>query len=464
MAAIIRAMQRATSRLWRPCGALLALAAVGMPLETAAAQDSHYWTYQFGDRATLLGGMVVGGVVDLSAVYYNPGALSLLADPGLFAATKTFEMSRIAITAVPRGLLDLGEDRLGVAPSFFAGLVPFRFLGRHKLGYSLFTRQKFRARIDGTHLGDEVLLPGLPGAAEFLASLRLDAELNESWGGLTWSMPLGRRLGVGVSQFVAGRSQRSWERSLAEVYDSAGIAVAALQEDAYEYFAYRILWKVGFTAEWLGASLGLTLTTPGVRLFGSGKAETNTTVVGSDAGPGDNVFVADYQDDLPATYRSPLSVAAGGTYAIAGTRLYATAEWFQGEEEFDIMDFAPFVGQSTGDTVVPRVTQQLSGVLNFGFGVEQRLGEATRAYASFRTDRSAAIPEADTDVSVSSWNIYFLTLGATFRVMNSDFTLGAGDGFGWQVIPQNPPADGGLLPESLEVDYRNYRVFFALGF
>jgi len=457
-------MQPATSRLRRPIGALLALAAVGMPWQTAASQDSHYWTYQFGDRATLLGGMVVGGVVDLSAVYYNPGALSLLEDPGLFAATKTFEMSRIAITAVPRGLLELGEDRFGVAPSFFAGLAPFRFLGKHKIGYSLFTRQKFRARINGTQLGGDDLIPALPGEENFLASLRLDAELNESWGGLTWSMPLGNLVGVGISQFVAGRSQRSWTRSLAEVFDSGGVAIAALQEDAYEYFAYRMLWKVGLTAEWLGASLGLTLTTPGVRLFGSGKAETNTTVIQAAGPPGGNTFVADYQDNLPATYRSPLSVAAGGTYAIAGTRLYASAEWFQGEEEFDIMELAPFVAQSTGDTVVQRVTQQLTGVLNFGFGVEQRFGEATRAYASFRTDRSAAIPEADTDVSVSSWNIYFLTVGATFRVMDADLTLGAGYGFGRQAIPQRPPADGGLLPESLEVDYRNYRVFFALGF
>lgn len=448
---------------WRG-GAVLLLAAAAAPLRPAAAQDSHYWTYQLGDRATLLGGMVVGGVVDLSAVYYNPGALSLLADPGLFAATKTFEMSRIGITAVPREQLDLGEDRLGVAPSFFAGLVPFRFLGNHKLGYSLFTRQRFRVRINGTQVGSDDLLPVPPGAEDFLASLRLDSELSESWGGLTWSVPLGSRVGVGISQFVAGRSQRAWTRALAEVFDTTGAARAALQEDAYEYYSYRILWKVGLTAEWLGASLGLTVTTPGVRLFGSGTAETNTTVLRVEGAPGENVFIANYQDDLPATYRSPLSVAAGGSYAIAATRFYASAEWFQGEEEFDIMELAPFVGQSTGDTVVPQVTQQFRSVVNVGLGIEHEIGPTTSAYASFRTDRSAAIPEAETDVSVSSWDIYFFTVGATFRVMNADFTLGAGYGFGQQAIPQAPPGDDGLLPESLDVDYRNYRVFFALGF
>ena len=446
-------------------GVLLTLAVTAGPLRTAAAQDSHYWTYQFGDRATLLGGVVVGGVVDLSAVYYNPGALSLLEAPGLFAATRTFEMSRIGITPIPRERLDLGEDRLSVAPAFFAGLAPFRFLGRHKLGYSLFTRHKFRVRINGTEVGSEDLLPLPPGTEDFLASVRLDSELSETWGGLTWSVPLGRSVGVGISQFVAGRSQRAWSRYLAEVFDTAGVATLALQEDAYEYYSYRMLWKIGLSAEWLGASLGLTVTTPGVRLFGSGKSETNTTVLDAGAGADEFVFLADYQEKVAATYRSPISFAAGAAYRLASTRLYASAEWFQGEEEFDIMNLEPFVGQSTGDTVTPRVTQQLHSVLNFGIGVEQRLGPTTRGYASFRTDLSASTPGAGTDVSVSSWDIYFITVGASFRLVNTDVTLGAGYGFGDQSIPQTPPDAGeGVLPSSLDVKFRNYRLFFALGF
>jgi hypothetical protein len=447
----------------RAIAVLVMVTLLGGAFDTLAAQDSHYWTYQFGDRATLLGGTVVGGVVDLSAVYYNPGVLSLLDQPGVFAATKTFEMTRIGALAEPGQELELGEDRLGVAPSFFAGLVPFGFLGKHRLGYSLFTRQQFRARINGTELGRDDLVPSLPGDEDLLASLRLDAELAETWGGLTWSLPVGERVGVGISQFVAGRSQRSWSRALAEIFDASGSGALALQEEAYEYYAYRLLWKVGFAGEWLGTSLGLTVTTPGVRLFGSGKAETNTSLIAGD--PANDVFVADFQDDVRATYRSPLSIAAGASYRIDDTRLYASAEWFQGEEEFAILDLAPFVGQSTGDTVVPRVTQRFHSVVNFGFGIEHAFGPTTRGYASFRTDQSAAIPEAEDDVSVSSWDIVFLTLGTSFRLANAEFTLGGGYGYGRQVIPQGvPPGDGGLLPDELEIKYRNYRLFFAFGF
>ena len=41
------------------------------------AQDTHYWNNQYGTDAQLLGGVVVGDISDLSAVYYNPGAIAL---------------------------------------------------------------------------------------------------------------------------------------------------------------------------------------------------------------------------------------------------------------------------------------------------------------------------------------------------------------------------------------------------
>ena len=40
------------------------------------AQDRQFWDQAVGSRAALLGGIVVAGVNDYSATYYNPGALS----------------------------------------------------------------------------------------------------------------------------------------------------------------------------------------------------------------------------------------------------------------------------------------------------------------------------------------------------------------------------------------------------
>ena len=52
------------------------------------AQDANYWTNQYGTRSTLLGGAVVGSVLDLSGTYYNPGGLGLIDKPSTLEAAK----------------------------------------------------------------------------------------------------------------------------------------------------------------------------------------------------------------------------------------------------------------------------------------------------------------------------------------------------------------------------------------
>jgi hypothetical protein len=44
----------------------------------ATAQDTHYWTHQFGTRSALMGGAVVGGTRDNSMIFYNPAAVSFI--------------------------------------------------------------------------------------------------------------------------------------------------------------------------------------------------------------------------------------------------------------------------------------------------------------------------------------------------------------------------------------------------
>ena len=41
------------------------------------AQDDHYWSQQYGAESTLMGGAMVGGAGDNSAVYYNPGSAGI---------------------------------------------------------------------------------------------------------------------------------------------------------------------------------------------------------------------------------------------------------------------------------------------------------------------------------------------------------------------------------------------------
>ena len=62
--------ENVTKRSFAPAATLLAVLA--WPA-AAGAQDAHYWTYGYGPVGQLTEGTLVGGVNDLSAVFYNPG-------------------------------------------------------------------------------------------------------------------------------------------------------------------------------------------------------------------------------------------------------------------------------------------------------------------------------------------------------------------------------------------------------
>ncbi len=42
------------------------------------SQDYHYWSEQYGAESNLMGGAVIAGVQDNSAVFYNPGAVGFI--------------------------------------------------------------------------------------------------------------------------------------------------------------------------------------------------------------------------------------------------------------------------------------------------------------------------------------------------------------------------------------------------
>ncbi len=423
------------------------------------AQDAHYWTYQFGTRANLLSGAVVGSVVDLGAAFYNPGALTLIEEPDVFSTQKVFELSNIRYEpniGVDANLNDLALD---LAPGYIAGILPFHFLRNHVLAYSFFTRYLFKARLDGAAVGRlEEIVPPLSG--DFFTESDLIRELNESWGGLSWSFPLGAKVGFGVSLFGAYRSQKGSTRAQIQALEDLGGLSLELSENAYSYWHFRFLAKAGVTFEWLGNSVGLTVTTPGLGLFGDGRVLFNNTVLAADT-----VFVADYQEGLSPEYKSPASVAVGGARRWRATTLHVTAEWFTRVDEYNVLDPEDFVGQTTGDTISLRLTQALDPVVNFGVGLQHDFQPHLTGYLSFRTDYSARTPEQSSDISAATWNIYYVTAGGAFRIGTADLTLGIAYGWGSRTgqevggfFPGDRPVDS---PTRADLKYRSLRAIIS---
>lgn len=417
-----------------PLLAVLSLLALAGP---AAAQDSHYWTNQYGSRATLLGGAVIGSVLDLSGTYYNPGGMSLIDKPQTLMAANVFQFPRVILKGAGDHSVPQYSFSPGPAPSLLAGTVRLRGLRRHWFGYSLLSRQSVKLGASISETGVRDVLPGSPGPENYLTQFRLDERVSESWLGLTWSYRISGHIGAGVTQYVALRNHRAWTQELVETLSPGGELAMALGARQYRYIHFRALWKIGLAADFERLTLGLTLTTPSLGLGGWGATGVNSSVAGLDLdgdGRQDDFLAADYRDHLGVRYRTPLSVAAGITFKIQKVRAYWSTEWFARVRPYTVVDAPEFAAQSSGEILSTDVTQELKAVFNWGAGLEWFYSARFKGYASFTTDASAKKAGSATNLSLTDWDIHHVVTGAEFALKKSSFTVGLGIAFGGREI------------------------------
>lgn len=203
-----------------PVSLLILILTSAVFLNNAFSQDANYWTHQYGSRSTLLGGAVVGSVLDLSGTYYNPGGLSLIDDPDVLLAAKVFEYPNYYLTAPFESAKRLNSSRLGPAPSIVATMFNFDWLANHRLALSYFTRYDVKLDLSNVEIisGDGSPLPSNGG--HLITNFQLSERLNDPWFGITWSYKYHQRVGVGVTQYLTFRSHRAQIQSNTEVITS----------------------------------------------------------------------------------------------------------------------------------------------------------------------------------------------------------------------------------------------------
>ncbi len=430
-------------------------------LGQAAAQDTHYWTLQYGTRSELLGGAVVGSPQDLSATYYNPGALSLLDDPSVILSAQAYEYRRIKLEGgAGEGFTKSNFDPV---PTLLAGLLPSKWL-TGTLAYSVLTRQNFDLRVTAAGVASQDVIARNPGPEIFAGASLFDQKLNEMWGGLTWSHRVREDVGVGVTWYGAYRGQRTRSHVTAQVVVPNGDGATATTTREFDYSHYRMLWKLGIAWNASPLTIGGALTTPSIGLFGGGSVFSSLFFTGLDT-DGDNAvesgIAADFQEDLSTNYKTPLSVAIGGAYQFDRGAVYVSAEWFDKIDNFVVVDGKDFQPQTSGPTVSTRVTRESDQVINVGIGGEYRVRENLSYYGSFFTDFSSDVPGSETNDTITNWDIYHVTSGAAVLVKGREFTLGLQYAFGSEKAKQSVDFSGARESNLLIGDPGDFEVRFS---
>ncbi len=437
--------------------------------KTASAQDANYWTYQYGSRSTLLGGAVIGSVLDLSGTYYNPGAISLIKDPETVLAAKIFEYPNYNLEGTSINDVQLSSSSLGPAPSLVATMLKLDWLGNHSLVLSFLTRYDLRidlAYSDARSINKDQL-------TNIITNLYLREKMSESWFGITWSHSFGAKIGIGATPYFVFRSHTTFGQSIVQTTSLQDEHFLALDSREYSYDQYSLLLKAGITFDFIGNTIGLTITTPRIGFYNNGSSGINNTIDGKNPFDEDEnitYVAADYQKDVPANYKSPFSVAVGTTFKIDRTNVYVSAEWFSSVAKYSVISPRPFTVQIGSDTLYNGITGQANSVINVGVGFQHTFNGSFSLNTSITTDFSASNSDIENEISFASWDIYHLMLGGALNILNVEITMGLGYAFGSENIkkririPSSAIYPSPVSYEGLNFSYQTYKLIIGFAF
>jgi hypothetical protein len=370
-----------------------------------AAQDSHYWTNQYGTEASLLGGLVLGSMHDLSSTFYNPGTLALTTDQILTISTDAFQITRININAESTDLPDLESSTSGSLPGIIAFRLPIEEFGRHQLAFSVLTRD----RVETDFYGREI---NPLGTTSITANDGFSFQnFSERWFGISWGYMIAEKVGVGISQYVSVRSQRQRIQVINQFLEDPLTAGARILFSDVYFNNFKILWKAGIIFDHKPISFGFTVTTPSLNLFNtSADASLNISQISS---IGEEQFIAaNDEKELTSLYKSPLSIGAGAAYYLGNTSVYITAEWFESISQFSVLNTTPVPLIPNGAVVPNQNLLSRSSVLNFGIGIKHVVSTKFSIYGSVFKNDSSHDPNLSSKYSLSTYDILHI-LGGT---------------------------------------------------
>ena len=437
-------------------GTALALLVVAAP---ALAQDTHYWSVQYGPVGQLVGGQLIGGVNDLSATFYNPGALALRNESSYLLSTESFQWETLSTETAGPAVLDTSSSSLGAAPSLLAGALPHWFGDRTHLAWSFLTRQRLDVRL-GERVTDPLPSPWLRSASESY----FDQDLEEAWGGLTVSRAVSDSVGVGLTWYGVYRGQRVRKELSLEAVDGPRSLAASGVAD-FQYSHYRTLAKLGVAWQTPVMECGALDHDPEPRRLWQREGRLHPFPGRRGRQPGRRHRQPEPRQRHGRGPRQQLPFVLGG-----GSGRVAPPGGHEDLRQCRVVRPGRALHRHRapgGHHGVGAPHPGAAGVLNGGVGIEHVVSEDVSVYGAFHTDFSAFAGSAQANVAISDWDLYHVSGGVSFRIHDNRFTLGAS----WATGGTTRALDSPIPPEAFpgaqlgtDAKIRYSKLTFLLGF
>ena len=405
------------------------------------AQDTHYWTQQFGTRSALMGGAVLGGANDNTMIFYSPAALASLESSSISLNANAYRIENIRVENALGQRADFESGQIGAVPLLAGGMIRTRSQ-KWKVGYAIISPVDFRfkgiARADGNfELVDDDESPGLEEAVgetaitsktnELIFAVGIGHKLNENWS-------------VGMSNLITVRSHDYQRNYSAYIFknDAERTLIGGNISQNATYYNFRYAAKFGVIYQKGNWKTGLNITTPSLNILGQGTLASNIAVQNVGLGPENRPVsgvATDRQAKLKSRFKSPFSLALGTNFQAGRSQIGVAVQYFAGLDVYDIMEPVPgsfvrpveLAPELQSDEFL-KFRSGAESVVNVAIGYEYQLKDNLSLLGSIRSDRSYFDQEVNEGVgiksTISSWDIYHFTAGINFDKENSSLSLG----------------------------------------
>jgi len=469
---------------------VILLLAIILDAPAANGQDDHYWSQQYGAESTLLGGAMVGGVSDNSAVYYNPGALAFITNLSLSIDANVYRMDKILISDGAGEGLNLNSAQISIYPQIISGMVNLIKNDRLKFSYALLTRNHsnilMNTRYTSKASQSDPDNPE-PEATTFVGAYDYVNQLDEQWLGIGAGYALSDKLGIGATLFGTYRGQSyqltNYVREV-NYMDPNYVFGTETNDEAVKYYSVRLLAKFGLSYTSDKWKYGLTVTTPSVGLYGNGSVQReNSNIVVSEISTDmkDNFLIMDRKADVNARYKHPLSMAFGIDYQSSKTRLAISAEYFSRINTYKIMEpeAEPFIYPTSyldSANFKPLIDSYLNveniarPVLNAAIGFSHVFFKQLTLLLGFSTDFSSYTSDGKDELmhGFGGWNIYHFSSGVSYHRQKHTITLGLSYALTpsknvppYTIINQSPASSSALMSAQSYSIVLGYTYYFT---
>lgn len=423
---------------------------------------NHYWGHNFNSTSSLLGGAVIAGDADNTAIFYNPATIGEMKDGNnISLSANLFSWNFYHFNNALGDGIDIKTDNFLVQPQF----ISYSYNPKKKKGmsisFSALTRVKERMEMTYSNSRYVDLLKYIPGEEKYSTTFAYRNDFSDTWVGFAISHDINEHFSYGISvfgSFATFNYRYSYWATAYNAGDTIGeYNVSRVSEGSYnEYIKftdYRLLAKFGVKYTVNNWRIGLTITTPTWRLFSSGKRaqrdeqQSNISRNGMPAGFSDYIiFDGQQSSQIKTNIKLPFSAGTGFIYEMddRGQKLYFSAEFFAGLKEYNMVD-AEINPDITSEVVYDTLSNKnwtsfanaSRPVINLAIGYSWTLKKDMVFLNAIKTDFSSvnqrSVNEIDNNyIKSTTYNIYHYSGGIKFNIKNNRIIAGGDLAFGFQ--------------------------------